>query len=98
MSRLPFPTCTCVVVPEAHGEVLHQAVKRHGAFGTERASGGDLLRREHLKEQAEMRSVACGVGTKVPRGSHRDRELRKHVTAARDREGLARQGTLTSQQ
>src|SRR5207302_3413971 len=63
-----------------------------------RASGGDILRRKHLEEEAEVRPVACWVGAEVPRGPDGDRELRKHVTAARDRECLARQGALACQQ
>src|SRR4051794_10157774 len=98
MSRLPFPTCTCVVVSKAHGEVLHQTVKRNCTFGTERAASADFLGRKHIKEEAEVRHVMRRGGAEVPRRSHGDRELRKHVTTARDRKGLARQTTLTGQQ
>src|SRR5262249_20624147 len=98
MPRLPFPACAGFVVPEAHSEVLHQAVKRHGALRAKRASGGNFLRRKNLKEEAKVGPITGWRGPEVSRGPDRDRELREYVTATRNRERLAGEGALAGQQ
>src|SRR6266850_247256 len=67
VSRLPLPTRPRLVVPEAHGEILHESVKRYGSLRAERASGCDVLGRKYLEEEAEVRPVTRRGGAEVSR-------------------------------
>ena len=98
MSRLSFPARSGLIIAEAHGEVLHQAMERNRAFGAERPPRGNLFWWKDFEEETQMRPMSSRRRSEILRGPDRHRELGKYVVATWNRERFAGERALASQQ